>query len=179
MQSRKNIRWMSMLAISLFLFIKLSNVSMAQTYESYDITTVTDITSEELQEYAPDWCKPYCDLIVELSNEYGISSEFAISVFRYEYVPDMNSVGGWTNDNQYNEYESIEDSIISWFENMNETYCNEDSWHYNQTDGTEIIDIAPLYNQGKTEYDENSLRWKDTIENETINIIKGCDKSES
>lgn len=140
--------------------------------ESFDITNVSDVTSEELQEYSPEWCKPYCDLIVDLSNEYGISSEFAISVFRYEYVPERNSVGGWKSDyNSYNCYDSITDSINNWFENMSETYCNKDSWHYKQTKGTEIVDIAPLYNQGMTEYNEQSTHWRETMENEVMKII--------
>ena len=140
--------------------------------ESFDITNVSDVTSEELQEYSPEWCKPYCDLIVDLSNEYGISSEFAISVFRYEYVPERNSVGGWKSDyNSYNYYDSITDSINNWFENMSETYCNKDSWHYKQTKGTEIVDIAPLYNQGMTEYNEQSTHWRETMENEVMKII--------
>lgn len=153
----------------MFIIIKIGVICSA---ESFDITTVTDVTSEELQDYSPEWCKPYCDLIVDLSNEYGISSEFAISVFKYEYVPERNSVGGWkSNDNSYNTYDDITDSIKYWFKNMSETYCNENSWHYQQTKGTEIIDIAPLYNQGMTEYNEKSRYWKDTIENEIELII--------
>lgn len=150
--------------------IKLGVVCEA---ESFDITIVTDITAEELEEYSPDWCKPYCDLIVDLSNEYGISSEFAISVFKYEYVPERNSVGGWkSNDNSYNTYDNITESIKYWFENMSETYCNENSWHYQQTKGTEIVNIAPLYNQGMTEYNDKSKKWKDTIESEVKKIIE-------
>lgn len=165
----KIIRRTCIVVLALILFMFLTIISHA---ESYDITVVTDITPEELEEHAPEWCKPYCDLIVDLSNEYEISSEFAISVFRYEYVEERNSVGAWKSDGLYSEYDTIEESIKEWFKNMSETYCNENSWHYNQTKGTEIDDIAPVYCQGTTEYDEQSYEWKEKIEDETLKIIE-------
>lgn len=156
-----------------FLLLFIIKLGVVCEAESFDITIVTDITSEELKEYSPEWCKQYCELIVDLSNEYGISSEFAISVFKYEYVPERNSVGGWkSNDNSYNTYDNITESIKYWFENMSETYCNKNSWHYQQTKGTKIVDIAPLYNQGITEYNDKSTKWKDTIESEVKKIIE-------
>lgn len=139
---------------------------------SFDITTVSDITAWELYDYAPEWCTPsMCRLIVNLSGLYGISSEFAISVFRYEYVPERCSVGGVRSSEQYDTFDSVEDSIVDWFEFMSNTFCNPDSWQYSQTGGTTIHDIAPLYNQGVTEFDANSTNWCETMENEVDWIL--------
>ena len=140
---------------------------------SFDITTVSDITAWELYDYAPGWCTPsMCRLIVDLSDLYGISSEFAISVFRYEYVPERCSVGGVRSSEQYDTFGSVGDSITEWFEFMSNTFCNPDSWHYSQTGGTTIHDIAPLYNQGVTEFDANSTNWCETISKEVNYILQ-------
>ncbi|MEG0900354.1 MAG: hypothetical protein RSF40_11680 [Oscillospiraceae bacterium] len=164
---------MKQLAVSLFLMIILLNPVQANAIDSFDITTVSDITATELLEYAPKWCElKYCELIVEQSKEYGISSEFATSVFRYEYVAKRNSVGGWTCKGGYEVFDSLEESIKEWFKDMSCTYCDTDSWHYEQTNGTTIYDIAPLYNQGATEYNDNSKFWYKTIEKETRNILE-------
>lgn len=139
----------------------------------FDITNVSGVTSEELYEYAPYWCdEQTCELIVNLSREYGISSEFALSVFRYEYVPERNSVGGVKDSSGYVTYNSLESSIKSWFSFMSETYCNPNSWHYSQTNGTNICDIAPLYNQGMTHFNESSTNWCETISKEVNYILQ-------
>lgn len=141
----------------------------------FDVSIVSDITAEELQEYAPDWCDlETCELIVELSQEYGISSEFALSVFTYEYVPERNSVGGWKNNNgKYAVYNSLHDSIYQWYINMSETYLNTLSWHYRAVGGTLIKDIAPLYCQGQKEYNEKSKFWYESINNLAKTIYNG------
>lgn len=140
----------------------------------FDVSIVSDITAEELQEYAPDWCDlETCELIVELSQEYSISSEFALSVFTYEYVPERNSVGGWKNNNgKYAVYNSLQDSIEQWYINMSETYLNQESWHYSLTGSTLIKDIAPVYCQGSKEYSEKSKFWFEKINNLTLDIEK-------
>lgn len=149
----------------------VSASACSQTH-SFDITTVSDITAYELYEYAPKWCSmSMCRNIVDLSEMYGISSEFAISVFRYEYVPERSSVGGVRGSEQYDTFNSVEDSIAEWFEFMSNTFCNPDSWHYQQTGGTTIHNIAPLYNQGITEFNANSTNWCETMENEVNWIL--------
>lgn len=149
-----------------------SPVAACGVNDSFDVTCVSDVTAEELHESAPDWCnEDMCNLIVDLSQKYGVSSEFALSVFRYEFVPERNSVGGVKGANGYYNYTSIEESIRRWFEWFANSYCNKDSWHYSQTQGTTIHDIAPLYNQGSTEFNELSQRWCDTIENEVDYIL--------
>lgn len=153
----------------LIIFFMIENpvISKAIENEDFDITYVSSISEEELKNVCPEWCKEYCDEIIYLSNEYGISAEFAISVFRYEYVPKRKSVGGWKKlGNKYIYYDSISESINKWFENMKNTYCNEESWHYAQTNGTTIKNIAPMYSMGKTKYDSVSKKWKDIIESE-------------
>ena len=41
--------------------------------DSFDITTVSNITAWELYDYAPEWCTPsMCWLIVNLNGLYGI-----------------------------------------------------------------------------------------------------------
>lgn len=149
-----------------------SPVAACGVNDSFDVTQVSDVTAEELHESAPDWCnEDMCNLIVDLSQKHGVSSEFALSVFRYEFVPERNSVGGVKGANGYYNYTSIEESIRRWFEWFANSYCNKDSWHYSQTQGTTIHDIAPLYNQGGTEFNELSQRWCDTIENEVDYIL--------
>lgn len=152
----------------------LSGSAQACEYDcSFDITQVSDISTMELYEFAPDWCDiDTCRLIFQLSNEYGISSEFALSVFRYEYVPERNSVGGVKKSGEYAAYNSLEESIRDWFEFMSETYCNEDSWHYGMTGGTTIHDIAPMYNQGETSYNYSSENWCRTIEKEVQYLLQ-------
>lgn len=141
---------------------------------NFDVSVVSDITAEELFEHAPKWCDlETCQLIINLSQEYGISSEFAISVFTYEYVPERNSVGGWKNENgSYAAYDSLQQSIESWYENMSETYLNQESWHYSLTGSTLIKDIAPVYCQGSKEYSEKSKFWFEKINNLTLDIEK-------
>ena len=154
------------------LFTGALAASACSQTDSFDITTVSNVTAWELFDCAPDWCTPaMCRLIVDLSHEYGISSEFALSVFRYEYVPERNSVGGVRSSEQYDTFDSVEDSIVEWFEFMSNTFCNPDSWQYSQTGGTTIHDIAPLYNQGVREFDANSTNWCETMENEVDWIL--------
>lgn len=144
--------------------------------QSFDVTAVSDITAEQICEYAPSWCNDdMCNLIVNLSRTYGVSSEFALSVFRYEFVPERNSVGGLKGSNGYYNYTSIEQSIRKWFEWFAGSYCNKDSWHYSQTQGTTIHDIAPLYNQGTMTYNDLSQRWCSTMEYEVERILKCVD----
>ncbi len=135
-------------------------------YNSYfDITQVSDITAKELHSKAPKWCDiETCEYIIELSKEYQISSEFALAVFCYEYVPERNSVGGWKNsNNQYMEFNSLKASIKHWFVSMSETYCNPDSWHYSQTKSTRLCDISPLYRNGNMVYNESAKNWNDCV----------------
>ena len=141
----------------------------------FDVAIVSNITADELYSYAPAWCSlSDCERIVELSREYGIASEFALTVFRYEYVAGRNSVGGWENDaGEYVVYDSVQDSIEKWFENMSVTYMDERSNHYQITGGTRVYDIAPLYNQGSVQYNENSMRWYKTINFEALAIANG------
>lgn len=153
---------------------QLSQEAQVQS-EEFDVAIVSDITAEELFNYAPAWCTlDDCQTIVELSNEYGIASEFALTVFRYEFVPGRNSVGGWENDaGEYVVYDNVQESIEKWFENMSVTYMDERSNHYKLTGGTRVYDIAPLYNQGSVQYNENSLRWYETINSESLAIANG------
>lgn len=149
-----------------------TNVDACTTNSSFDVTRVSDVDCWELYESAPEWCSPEtCRLIIDLSNFYGISSEFALSVFRYEYVPERNSVGGVKGADGYITYDCLERSIIEWFQLMAETYCNEDSWVYNYTQGTTIHDIAPMYNQGVPEFNDSSARWCETIEQEVQSLL--------
>ena len=161
----------SMLASAVVLCAPI-NASACYKDCSFDITQVSDITAWELFDYVPDWCTPaMCRLIVNLSHEYGISSEFAISVFRYEYVPERNSVGGVRSSDEYDTFDSVESSIIDWFRFMSNTFCNEESWQYSCTGGTTIHQIAPMYNQGLTYFDANSTNWCETMENEVAWIL--------
>ena len=172
-RAHKRFKMVTMVILTMSLINALSShVAACGVNDSFDVTCVSDVTAEELQESAPDWCnEDMCNLIVDLSQKHGISSEFALSVFRYEFVPERNSVGGVKGVNGYYNYTSIEESIRRWFEWFANSYCNKDSWHYSQTQGTTIHDIAPLYNQGSTEFNELSQRWCDTIENEVDYIL--------
>ncbi len=91
-----------------------SHVAACGVNDSFDVTCVSDVTAEELHESAPDWCnEDMCNLIVDLSQKHGISSEFALSVFRYEFVPERNSVGGVKGANGYYNYTSIVQTHIA------------------------------------------------------------------
>ena len=173
-RAHKRFKMVTMVILTMSLINALSGSVQACEYDySFDITQVSDISTMELYEFAPDWCDiDTCRLIVQLSNEYGISSEFALSVFRYEYVPERNSVGGVKKSGEYAAYNSLEESIRDWFEFMSETYCNEDSWHYGMTGGTTIHDIAPMYNQGETSYNYSSENWCRTIEKEVQYLLQ-------
>jgi len=150
---------LTIILAALLLFV--SNVGVAAQYDaSYDLTTVSSRTAEELAEHMHPETRHLAADVVRICAREGISAEFIITLMRWERRVDLHNYFGWTDRSGLMRFSSDLECLETVIPRIRDWYLTEGGRYYN---GVTVADVNIYYNGTEI--------WQEIITAEMLEVL--------
>lgn len=140
----------------------ITSAAMTVTGYAYDLTTVSDITPDELLEYMHPETRHLAADVVRICREQEISAEFIATVMRWERRTDLNNYFGWTTDaGNLMRFDSDIECLEIIIPRIKSMYLSPSGKYFN---GYTVEAVSLCYND--TDF------WRDKIDAGTMWIVR-------
>lgn len=157
--------------LRLFVFIVVFAISANVSFADYCVTETSGLSTEDLERGLLKELKSYSDVFIQAEEEYGVNAVFLSSVAALEsgwgtsdVAINKNNIFGWTSNDGYLEFDSIEDCILEVAETISRNYLSDDGIYYR---GDTVSAVNVNYN--------GSLHWEESVNSIMTDILYRVD----